>query len=376
MLIHVSGPAVLEPNVTLSITIQYAIVQLTTPEMHPFPVHITNVLHSIFHRSIHAIHPLADQTVAVNYLRPATLSALVYQGTAEVHQCVNRNVLIALNAHKIMLALMPNALIRVQELVESVPDAKLSITTRFVVAQPAKLAIHSFHAIKRQSMAPFATPKIHAHPHRAVQIQFVKLNKDDQCVLASLITLEALHIADQNVFSATNVHRTKLAYVKNVKIHASEHAAQTLNAMLSVTRPIVIAYKAIKEMHLSVALRFRSSKYLKIHAIHLLAVKMLNAQYVMVRLSALAYRPTSAIPTRMVADQNVCTIQIVPETPLAFAIIVVIHVREFAVSMLSAQSLTIYPPVRVRQATKVIHSPAAEENPFSVSVLLNLFIFE
>lgn len=210
--------------------------------------------------------------------------------------------------------------------------------------------------------------KVHAHLLHADQIQSVKLSKVDQCALVWLITLEVHLIADQNAFLVMNVQQLKLAYVKNAKTHVLELAVQMQNAMLLVTQPIAIVIKVIKVMPLLDAQKFQSLKCLKTRAIHRLVVKMHNARCIMVLLNAPASHHTSEILIRMVAVQNVYTILIVQEILLVFAIIAVIHVLAFVVSMHSVQLSTIYLHVRVNQAIKVIHLLVAEENKYNVSV--------
>lgn len=64
----------------------------------------------------------------------------------EVHQYVNQNVLIVLNAHKTKHVLTLNVLIHVQALVVSVLDVRLFIIIQFAPVPLVKLVIHLFLA--------------------------------------------------------------------------------------------------------------------------------------------------------------------------------------------------------------------------------------
>lgn len=181
-----------------------------------------------------------------------------------------------------------------------------------------------------------------------------------QFAVASRHSLAIHRHVDQNVFLAQNVHRTKPASTRNVKIHAQEPVELTPNVMFETTFHYVHVNQALPEKrsadvthHRQSTLQWKkkSTEILAIHrpAVHTrIAVNKMEHQFVHV------WKRT--LELHQIADRNVPSALNVLATRHAYGRNVLIHVQDLVDLVPSVMLLIILQAVRAHKATLVTHS--------------------
>lgn len=170
------------------------------------------------------------------------------------------------------------------------------------------------------------------------------------------------------------VHKIKLVYARNVRIHVRIPAALMPNAMSFHIQRSVIVCLAIEAMHLLDAHQFHANTMSSMHVSHRRAVKIHNVQHIMGWLNVAVFRHILAMPMALAADPNAFIIQIAPAEWLVFDNIAVIHVQVFVAQTLNVLSLIIFQFVLANETIKVMLSAAADQFHDCVSFSINFFL--
>lgn len=99
--------------------------------------------------------------------------------------------------------------------------------------------------------------QIHVFHLHVVRIVSAKKSMDNLFVLAYQRIWAVHRAADQSVLSAPNVHKTKLALIRNASILALESVDITLNATLFTTIQYVPVNLVTPEIHSQIAMKYQ-----------------------------------------------------------------------------------------------------------------------
>lgn len=314
------------------------------------------------------IHHHVVQTVDVSF-HLMSLFAHVCQLTKVPHLSVNPNVLLVANVHSTRLVTIKNVSTLALVLAVQTLNVKLSITIRSAVALKVFKVIHLLHVniSRSQFLKIVKLTGILAFHLLVAKILCVKSNRTDPFAHASRTLSENHLTADPNVFLILNALKTKLASKKNVPILVQTLADQTLSVMLLLTLLTVIAcqdMKVILSSDVRKSLKLPMTR--KIHATHLHAVKMPNAQSTTMLPNVHAFLLIEEILIQLDVVQNASLTQIVLLNSLVLTNTVAILVPEFADQMQNVPLQTTFQFVVVHVDSTAILSVDVEKKFLSM----------